>query len=104
MFDLGPSGALSKVTYSGDGTENGLYLLNIILSSAFVLNGVVLLERFSYDPELTTREQNRNNKRTERSDLIGLWNGYKRACLLGWLSERSGLKTFSLRSKRFCTV
>ena len=72
MFDLGPSGALSKVAYSRDGTENGLYLLNIILSSAFVLNGVVLLERFSYDPELTTREQNRNKKRTEGSDLISL--------------------------------
>lgn len=31
MFDLGPSGALSEVVYSGDGTENGLYLLNVIL-------------------------------------------------------------------------
>ena len=31
MFDLGPSGVLSEVAYSGDGTENGLYLLNIIL-------------------------------------------------------------------------
>lgn len=31
MFDLGPSGALSEVVYSGEGTENGLYLLNIIL-------------------------------------------------------------------------
>ena len=26
MFDLGPSGALSKVAYCGDGTANGLYL------------------------------------------------------------------------------
>ena len=51
MFDLGPSGALSKVAYSGDGTENGLYLLNIILCLSFVLNWVILLERFSYDPE-----------------------------------------------------
>lgn len=51
MFDLGPSGALSKVAYSGHGTANGLYLLNIILRLSFVLNGVILLERFSYDPE-----------------------------------------------------
>ena len=41
-----------------------------------------LIERFSYDLEMKTREQNRSNKRTEMSDLIGLSNGYKRAWLL----------------------
>ena len=42
------------------------------------------VEQFSYDLEMKTREQNRNNKRTEieRFDLIGLSNGYKRARLL----------------------
>ena len=38
---------------------------------------------FSYDVEMKTREQNRNNKRMEiESDLIGLSTGYKRAWLL----------------------
>ena len=32
-----------------------------------------------YDLEIKTRKQNRNNKLTEKSDLIGLSNGYKRA-------------------------
>ena len=41
------------------------------------------IERFSYDLEKKTREQNRNNKRTEIERFaIGLSNGYKRARLL----------------------
>ena len=43
---------------------------------------MALLERFSYDLEIKTREQNRHNKRTDESDLIGLSNGYKSAWLL----------------------
>ena len=43
----------------------------------------VLIERFSFDLEMKTREQNRNNKQQrKKSDLIGLSNGYKREWLL----------------------
>ena len=44
-------------------------------------NGMTRLGQgwFSYDLEMKTREQNRNNKRTEREDSIGLSNEYKRA-------------------------
>ena len=38
-------------------------------------------QRFSYDLEMKTREQKRNNKR-KYSNLIGLSNGYKRTWLL----------------------
>ena len=37
---------------------------------------------FPYDLELKTREQDRNNKRTEIERLDWLSNGYKRAWLL----------------------
>ena len=40
---------------------------------------VPTVERFSYELEMKAREQNRNNKRTEMSDLIGLSNGQTNA-------------------------
>ena len=40
------------------------------------------LERFSYDLELKTREQDRTTNERRYSDVIGLSNGYKRAWLL----------------------
>ena len=43
---------------------------------------LILTKRFSYDLGMKTREQNRNNKRTEIQHLTGLSNGYKRAWLL----------------------
>ena len=49
----------------------------------------LILQRFSYDLEMKTREQNRNNKRTEieRSD----WSieRIQTRVAFGWLSERS---------------
>ena len=104
MFDLGPSGALSKVAYSGDGTENGLYLLNIILCLSFVLNWVILLERFSYDPEQKTRKQNKNNKRTEREQFDQLMGRIQTRVAFGWLSERSGEKTLCPRTFQKSTL
>ena len=43
---------------------------------------LLLLERFSYDLEMKTREQSRNNKRMEIERFDWLSNRYKRAWLL----------------------
>ena len=47
----------------------------------------IALERFSYDLEMKTPEQNRNNKRTEIERFDFLSNGYKRAWLLVGLAN-----------------
>ena len=51
------------------------------------------LERFSYDLEIKTREQNRNNKRTEKEQFIWFIERIKTRVAFGWLRERSGKKT-----------
>ena len=51
------------------------------------------LERFSYDLELKTREQNRDNKRTEIEQFIWFIERIQKSVSFGWLSERSGEKT-----------
>ena len=53
----------------------------------------LLIERFSYDLEMKTREQNKNNKRTEikRFDWCIKW--IQTHVAFGWLSERSTEKT-----------
>ena len=48
------------------------------------------LERFSYDLEIKTREQNRNNKRTEIEQFIWFIERIQTRVAFGWLSERSG--------------
>ena len=52
-----------------------------------------LLERFSYDLEIKTREQNRNNKRTKIERFDWLIERIQKPVAFGWLSERSGEKT-----------
>ena len=52
-----------------------------------------LLERFSYDLEMKTREQNRNNKRTETERFDSLIERIQTRVAFGWLSEHSGEKT-----------
>ena len=52
-----------------------------------------LLERFSYDLEIKTREQNRNNKRTKIERYDWLIERIQKPVAFGWLSERSGEKT-----------
>ena len=51
------------------------------------------IEQFSYDLEMKTCEQNRNNKRTEieRFDWFIEW--IQTHAAFGWLSECSGEKT-----------
>ena len=52
------------------------------------------MERFSYDLEMKTREQNRNNKRTE---IIKRFDWFieliQTHLAFGWLRERSAEKT-----------
>ena len=51
------------------------------------------VERFSYDIEMKTREQNRNNKRTEIERFDWFIERIQTRVAFGWLSERSGEKT-----------
>ena len=55
-------------------------------------------EQFSYDLEMKTREQNRNNKRTEIEQLDWFIELIQTRAVFGWLSERSGEKTFMPRN------
>ena len=52
------------------------------------------LERFSYDLERKTCEQNRNNKRTEIERFDWFIERIQTRVAFGWLSERSGEKNF----------
>ena len=54
---------------------------------------LVFIERFSYDLEMKTREQNRNNKRTEIKRFDWFIERIQTRVAFGWLSERSGEKT-----------
>ena len=51
------------------------------------------LERFSYDLEMKTREQNRNNKRTEIERFDWCMKRIQTHLGFGWLSERAGKQT-----------
>ena len=51
-----------------------------------------LLERFSYDLEMKTREPNRNNKRTEIERFDWFSERIHTHLAFGWLSERSAEK------------
>ena len=48
---------------------------------------------FQYDLEMKTREQNRNNKRTEIKRFDWFIERIQTRVAFGWLSERSGEKT-----------
>ena len=53
-----------------------------------------MIERFSYDLEMKTREQNRNNKRTEIERFDWFIERIQTRVAFGWfISERSGEKT-----------
>ena len=51
------------------------------------------IERFLYDLEMKTREQNRNNKRTEIERFDWFIERIQSRVAFGWLSERLGEKT-----------
>ena len=56
------------------------------------------LERFSYDLELKTHEQNRKNKRTEIERFDWFIERIQTHMAFGWLSKRSSEKTSLPRS------
>ena len=51
------------------------------------------LERFSYNLEMKTREQDRNNKRTKIERFDWFVERIQTRLAFGWLSERSDEKT-----------
>ena len=53
-----------------------------------------LIERFSYDLEMKTREQNRNNKLTEIERFNWFIERIQTLVAFGWLRERSEEKNF----------
>ena len=57
---------------------------------SFLLPGI---ERFSYDLEMKTREQNRNNNRTEIERFDWFIERIQTRVAFGWLSKRSRKKT-----------
>ena len=61
-------------------------------------------ERFSYDLEMKTREQNRNNKRTEIEQLDWFIELIQTRAVFGWLSERSGEKNLYAQELRFDVI
>ena len=73
----------------------------IIVSGCLILTAVYLIvlirmayiERFSYDLEMKTREQNRNNKRTEIERFDWFIERIQTHLAFGWLNERSAEKT-----------
>ena len=52
------------------------------------------LERFVYDLEMKTREQNRKNKQTETERFDWFIERIQTRVAFGWLSERLGEKNF----------
>ena len=62
------------------------------------------LERFAYDLEMKTREQNRNNKRTEIERFDWFIERIKTHVAVGWLSERSAEKTRNQWILRFDVI
>ena len=50
------------------------------------------IERFSYDFEMKTREQNRNNERTEIERFDWFIERIQTRVVFGWLSECAGKK------------
>ena len=55
------------------------------------------MERFSYDLEMKTREQNRNNKRTEIERFDWFIERIQTCVAFGWLSKRSTEKKLHAR-------
>ena len=68
------------VGFSCKPSLNSFFVYDFVL--AIDCNQLLLIERFSYDLETKTRQQNRNKNERKQSDLTVLSNGYKRAWLL----------------------
>ena len=60
-------------------------------------NQLLLIERFSYDLETKTRQQNRNNKRTEIGRFDWFIERIQTRVVFGWLSEHAGVEKLHAR-------
>ena len=63
-----------------------------------------LIERFSYDLEMKTREQNRNNERTEIERFDWFIERIQTRVAFDWLRECLGKKTSSRELSRNLTI
>jgi len=52
-----------------------------------------ILDRFSYDPQMKTREQNKNKKQKKIERFDWVIKQLQTRVTFGWLSERSGENT-----------
>jgi len=62
--------------------------LNFVRAFGVSIMYMIILERFSYDLEMKTREQNRNNKRTEKGRFDWFIERIQTRVAFGWLIER----------------
>ena len=69
-----------------------------VIKTDFTSKHRLLLERFSYDLEMKTREQNRNNKRMEIERFDWFIERTQTRVTFGWISEHSGEKTSCART------
>ena len=79
------------VGFSRKPSLNSFFVYNFVLAIDY--NQLLLIERFSYDLETKTRQQNRNNKRAEIGQFDWFIERIQTRLAFGWLSERSGEKT-----------
>ena len=79
------------VGFSCKPSLNSFFVYDFVL--AIDCNQLLLIERFSYDLETKTRQQNRNNKRTEIKRFDWFIERMQTRVAFGWLSERLGEKT-----------
>ena len=64
-----------------------------VMLSSFISVHAKKVERFSYDLETKTLEQNRNNQRTQIERFDWCMGRIQTSVAFGWLRERSGEKT-----------
>ena len=79
------------VGFSYKPSLNSFFVYDFVL--AIDWNQLLLIERFSYDLETKTRQQNRNNKRAEIGQFDWFIERIQTRLAFGWLGERSGEKT-----------
>ena len=87
---------ISLVMASSGKTSIKLQVVCTLTVFFFVLT-LDCIERFSYDLEIKTREQNRKHKRTEIEQYDWFVERIQTLVAFDWLSERSGEKTSHAR-------
>ena len=81
------------LTIKGHRFVKGLYANKYINRGAQYAQALCYNLQFSYDLEMKTREQNRNNKRTEIERFDWFIERIQTRVAFGWLGERSDEKT-----------